>query len=257
VFRVGRFVYNKWLKTIAIVKDEAIAPHVPDTVKCSRDGLKEMLKAYKMVYIKPVVGMHGKGVMRVEQYGTSEGKRRFKFQNGKHIGRFDRYDDLYRALSEFMGRRTYLAQKGIHMLKFDDRDFDIRVMIQRNPEMKWEATAEIGRVAHPEKVVTNVHSGGALKPADWLLKPYMKAEQRRAFIAQLRELGLKVAHAMQKRFPGVRELGLDIAIDKNLKPWIIEVNTTPDPYIFRKLKNKRIFEKVFRYYKFNRRRKAR
>ncbi|UUZ90327.1 YheC/YheD family protein [Paenibacillus sp. P25] len=40
-----------------------------------------------------------------------------------------------------------------------------------------------------------------------------------------------------------------MAIDQKLYPWILEVNTWPDPWIFRKLKDKRIFRRIYRYSK--------
>jgi hypothetical protein len=57
---------------------------------------------------------------------------------------------------------------------------------------------------------------------------------------------------MQQRFPGVKEIGVDLAIDNQFKPWILEVNTLPDPYIFRRLNNKAVFGKIIRYARANR-----
>jgi hypothetical protein len=42
-------------------------------------------------------------------------------------------------------------------------------------------------------------------------------------------------------------VGADIGLDNHLLPWIIELNTNPDPYIFRHLPDKRIARKVLSY----------
>ncbi|RIE04883.1 YheC/YheD family protein [Cohnella faecalis] len=42
-------------------------------------------------------------------------------------------------------------------------------------------------------------------------------------------------------------VGADIGLDNHLRPWIIELNTNPDPYIFRHLADKRIARKVLSY----------
>ncbi|MGO4276757.1 YheC/YheD family protein, partial [Paenibacillus sp. TAF58] len=36
-----------------------------------------------------------------------------------------------------------------------------------------------------------------------------------------------------------------------LKPWVLEVNTAPDPFIFNQLKDKKMFFKVLRYARAN------
>ena len=52
-------------------------------------------------------------------------------------------------------------------------------------------------------------------------------------------------------YPGFKEIGVDIGIDKELKPWVLEVNTAPDPFIFNQLKDKKMFFKVLRYARAN------
>ncbi|WP_141692548.1 YheC/YheD family protein [Paenibacillus pectinilyticus] len=51
-------------------------------------------------------------------------------------------------------------------------------------------------------------------------------------------------------FPNFSSYGVDIGIDKEMKPWIIEVNTRPDKYIFNALSDKRMFRKIIRYERF-------
>jgi D-alanine-D-alanine ligase-like ATP-grasp enzyme len=63
----------------------------------------------------------------------------------------------------------------------------------------------------------------------------------------LRGLGVAVAAQLERKFPGIKEIGVDIAVDQQYKPWILEVNTKPDPYIFQKLQNKAVFRKIIRY----------
>jgi len=123
----------------------------------------------------------------------------------------------------------------------------LRVMVQMNPRSRWESTGIIGRVAHPRKIVTNYHAGGTPMPFSRLLSGYLNAGQRNDYENRLRKLGVSVAEALNQRYPRLKEIGLDVAIDESLRPWILEVNTFPDPYIFRKLPDRSVFRKIYSY----------
>ncbi|WJH37195.1 YheC/YheD family protein [Paenibacillus sp. CC-CFT747] len=79
--------------------------------------------------------------------------------------------------------------------------------------------------------------------------PYLSPSRKKEQIRELEELGVRVGRRMGSRFPGVKEVGLDVALDGKVRPWILEVNTRPDPYIFRTLKDKEIFRRIYRYAK--------
>jgi len=239
-----RFVQSKWKKTQVLATDPRVRPHIPETVRLTRDALSYMLSRYGMVYVKPENGTFGNGVMRVEK--TVRG---FRYQSGTAIRFFAGYDALYHDLVRATRNRSYLVQKGIHLLKYRGRRFDIRVMVQKSPGNRWETTGMVGRVAHPRKIVTNVHNGGTLKPVSSLMDPHMSKAERILFHQSLVVLGVRVAKRLEARFPGIKEIGLDIAVGRSKTPYILEVNTCPDPYIFKVLKDKSISRKVIRYAK--------
>ncbi|MFC4101523.1 YheC/YheD family protein [Paenibacillus xanthanilyticus] len=234
------YIGSKWKKTVVIEKEPRLAPFIPDTVRMNELSLRSMLDQYGMVYVKPVHGTYGNGVMRAERrrYG-------YAYQLGEKMSEHDSLKSLYASILKDTGGKKYLVQRGIHLLLHKGRKFDLRVMAQLSPQGQWETTGVIGRVAAEGKIVTNYHSGGELVPAERLLEPY--TDQVREKLAQLAELGVITGQTLQRRFPDVYKIGLDIAMESNLKPWILEVNTRPDPYIFRKHPNPKVFRKIRKY----------
>ncbi|MFC5406052.1 YheC/YheD family protein [Cohnella soli] len=237
---------SKWLKTKAVLHDPHVRKHVPETRRMTAQSLRLMLDRYAMVYIKPDAGSYGKGVMRVEKNG---GKYSYQTEEKKRI--FDSFSLLYRSILLHKRNRPYLVQKGIHLLKYKGRRFDIRVMVQRNFQKKWEMTGMIGRVAHPKRIVTNYHSGGKPMEIRTLLTPLTSGATRTRIINNIAATGYAAAIALSRKYPKLVAVGADIGLDTDFRPWIIELNTSPDPYIFRHLPNKNVVRKILRYTRSN------
>lgn len=238
-----RYIASKWSKTNVLLKNKNLRKYVPVTKRMTKSNLKDMLNKYNMVYIKPDRGSLGIGVMRLEKTGHTS----YRYRSGSLIRTFSSYDKFYSAIKKRTGKRFYLVQKGIHMLKYHGSPFDIRVMVQKNPREKWEVTGKVGRVAQRGKVVTNQHRGGKVYTLKTLLSHYFPSHKRKTFTARLDKLGLDVAKHLQKKYTGIKELGIDVALDQRKKPWILEVNTSPGIIIFRKLKDKRMYYKMVTY----------
>ncbi len=238
-------IRSKWRKTQLLLRHQGIRPIIPETRKYNKVSLTSMLEKYKMVYVKPDGGTFGKGVMKVEQ----DGSQPFAYQYGEKRWEFKNVEALYKSMSKQTGNQSYLIQKGIHLLRHQKRYFDIRVMVQRNAKGTWEATGIIGRLGHPRKIVTNYHSGGKPMALEELLKSHLSPSKQVELIKKLNSLGLTIAAQLQKTYPNFRQIGLDIGLDRSFTPWILEVNTKPDPYIFNQLKDKSMYRKVLRYWR--------
>ncbi|MGM0881482.1 MAG: YheC/YheD family protein [Bacillota bacterium] len=238
-------VSSKWAKTNVILESDNLRQHMPKTKLFSRSSIKSMLDEYGMVYVKPISGTAGNGVIRVER--TTVPFLGYRYQLEKSIRFYATFEKLYQKLVRQIKKRRYLVQKGIHLLRHQKRRFDIRVMVQKNLSNEWEVTGIIGRLAHPDKIVTNYHSGGTPMAIERLMTDHVSSSDLAVFKNKLRKLSISIALQLQTAYPNLKEIGVDIAIDTKLHPWILEVNTSPDPFIFRKLSDKSVFQKIYRY----------
>ncbi|AFH62865.1 YheC/YheD family protein [Paenibacillus caseinilyticus] len=237
-------VSSKWVKTQLLLQSPELCHYVPATYRFTRSRLLAMLEQYGMVYVKPDKGSLGIGVMRVEKRG-----RTFLYRSGVQSYSFTAFEDMFQSLQRRIGSRRYLIQKGISLLKYEGRPFDFRVMIQRNPSGTWESTGMVGRVAHPHKVVTNGSQGGTIYPAADLLRPNAGSKRAAGLLRKMDRLARWTAAQFSRTYPAMNELGLDIAVDRRWAPWILEVNTRPDPCPFTKLENKESIRKIVAYAK--------
>ncbi|HEY4432567.1 MAG TPA: YheC/YheD family protein [Paenibacillus sp.] len=262
-------VPSKWAKTKVILQNQSLALYVPDTRKYDLNVLKEMLALYTMVYIKPDRGSFGNGVMRAEQRTVtlSSSQRKTELNSppdneeiepqeaqilyilryGKTAEVFFTPEELHEALKKRIQNRTYLVQKGIHLLRHQDRPFDLRVLAQKSPSGAWETTGMLGRVAAPQKIITNYHGGGSIVSVNALLKDYMNPLKMASTLNQLKSLGVQIAGQLESSYPGIKEIGLDIAMDQHMDMWLLEVNTLPSIVIFKLFPDKSIYRRIHRY----------
>lgn len=241
---------SKWVKTKVLLKHGTIKGYIPKTKVMTKSSLLSMLYEYQMVYVKPVSGSFGQGVMRVEIISGSGSQAKYRYQSGTKVRTFRDYSSMYDSIRKTKFRITYLVQRGVELLKYQKRRFDIRVMVQKNAKGQWESTGIIGRLAHPKKIVTNYHNGGKPLPVSLLLKPHLNTDGKTtAFTNKLKMISNRISVAMNKKYPKMNMIGVDIGVGKDFKPWILEVNTNPDPFIFKQLKDKSTYRKVYRYAK--------
>ncbi|MEC0181415.1 YheC/YheD family protein [Paenibacillus peoriae] len=249
-------VASKWTKTNVILPNPTLAPYIPETRLYTFEHLNEMLSVYGTVYIKPDNGTYGKGVMRAERLTeplppTEEGiigeRIWYVLRYEVDTLTFDSLEELHKVVSTRIRKRPYLIQRGIDLLQHETRPFDLRVLTQMNLRNHWETTLIIGRIAAPDKVVTNHHSGGTVRFFNELVAPYLDVKEAVHLEQKLSKLGERVAWQLQKRYPRLKEIGLDVGLDQQIYPWILEVNTRPAIKVFSFLPNKSLYHKIFRY----------
>ncbi|MCM3633747.1 MULTISPECIES: YheC/YheD family protein [Paenibacillus] len=229
---------NKLIKTSILLGNEFIRAHIPSTSYMTRASLMRMVNKYGMVYVKPRNGSMGRGVIRIKKQGL-----RYSCHTGAKVKSYKSFDELYSAILKKTKGESYIVQKGIHSLRYHGKIYDFRVVVQRSPNGRFEVTGIAGRISKRGRVVSNGAGGGSVGSVDSLLTPY----QRNVALPRMKTLSLAVMHEVRKHWPSLNEIGLDIALDYNLKPWIIEYNTNPDHLMFVVLRDRQAVARIIHY----------
>lgn len=180
-----------------------------------------MLGRYRFVFIKPVKGGGGHGVIKVGRDAAG-----FYCTCLFQTYRCSRFEELVRVLSSIKLKRAYLIQQGIELATIEGRPIDYRVKTVKNGG-QWEFRSMVGRLARPGLVVTNLCKGGMLLQGTDGLRRSLRGISARAKRREMRELTLHCISVLEAQFPGLGELGFDYGIDRNGRIWILEVNTRP------------------------------
>ncbi|MCL6452534.1 MAG: YheC/YheD family protein [Alicyclobacillus sp.] len=228
--------------------DPKIRRLLPDTRRFSRSNLAEMLRRYGMVYVKPSGGSRGVGIMKVWRV-----ERQVYVKHTIRATRsFDQLDAAVAYVDRHRGGRPYIVQQGVDLARVGGRPFDIRVMMQRTrPGGPWRYSGMVAKLAGAGSVVTNValSHGTVLEVPVALRRAFGWNRERVAeTVAALEQLGHRAARRMDAYQP-YRELGLDVAVDRRGRLWLLEENTGPSHRLFRKLtSNLSMFRRIeFRY----------
>jgi len=224
--RIPRFntrIGSKWRLHKVFMKDPVLAPALPHTRLLTRASLDAMLRRYGEVYIKPASGGQGKGVSWARKvpggylYCKSAGGRTRR-------GRVTTVAALA-ARCAYRGR-AMLVQQAIPVLTYRRRVFDVRALVQRREDGEWALTGMVARLGAPSRKVTNIHAGGKALPLETVLEESGAGpDVIEGVRARVEELALAAANAVARSSQHVGELGVDVAVDKEYRCWLIEVNS--------------------------------
>lgn len=205
---------NKWRQYEILSQHENLIPHLPKTIRWQHtlDISKIMtLFSGQPVLIKPIHGTGGKGILAVEH---ADG----------HI--FNNLSDV-------------IIQEKLD-LKFGDRLYDTRVLVQKNTWGRWTVTGLGTRSAPNTSLVTNLSRGGTALRTEHFLQNIAHLPVTETLQA-IERLSLNVAETLDASFGPLVELGLDIAITRDAHLYLLEANTKPDRMILLKTGQKEAF----------------
>lgn len=232
---LNRPLRNKWTIYQILSRKSSFRKHLPETMLFQNSGdVFRLLRSYPSVYVKPINGTGGRGIVRVERLGGDHFLIQGRRQNRKIIPAQKMHKSRLGAfLLNWKGRGRFLAQQGIQIKLPDGRVHDYRMLVQKNGHGQWEVTGCAGRIGPPRSVTSNLHGGGKAAPMSVLLRHISDSEEKRSEIRKAAErLSLEVAAYLESNIGALCELALDLAIDRSGRVYLLEVNPKPAREVF-------------------------
>ncbi|GIQ68505.1 YheC/YheD family protein [Xylanibacillus composti] len=216
-----------------LMENDALRPHLPGTKRATRATLRQWMKHYDEIILKPDSSSIGKGIYKLKKSGSAWLFQPASAGNGRARRRIRFRKKLPPSLLKLIRSRPYVVQQCLPLAHYDDKPFDIRVSVQKDETGEWQVTGMAVKVAAKGKFVTNVAQGGAVYQLEHVLQalPHLNTNQVEQ---DLQAFSLSVAEQLDKHLPNLADIGLDVGITSQGFPVFIECNNRDLRYSFDK-----------------------
>jgi uncharacterized circularly permuted ATP-grasp superfamily protein len=238
----------KWKLHRFYAANPAIAKYLPPTTVFNPTSLSAYMEKYKTLYIKGNTQHTGVGIIKA--WKSPKGYK-YVHVRGK-VNTAPSIQDLHDQIRQIGPKRIFIIQKAVDLARINGRPYDIRVMMMRDGKRKWQYAGMIAKVFGQGSIISNVNRGrGYATTVDEALAESLKIGSKR--VAAIKKELIELSHhllAYSEKYPVYSfQSGIDLAVDKNGKIWIIEVNLhNPSHGLFNRLTDKTFFKRIKKLY---------
>lgn len=228
---MGKGLHGKWQMYRIVRRDERLSQYLPETHRVhSFSAVAAMLKKYGVVFLKPMFGSGGTGIIRVSR--TKSGYTvRGRGRTGRYRLSVHSLASLQVALSGVNSR--YLVQQGLKLNYLNGSTYDVRVIVQKNGQGEWQVSGKAARIGRKGSITSNLHTGGTARTVESIMHHYFP-DRADGIISEIHALVLDIANLMDQKAGPLCDLGLDLGVDVTGRVWLIEVNSKPGRKVFRR-----------------------
>ncbi|QHW30645.1 YheC/YheD family protein [Paenibacillus rhizovicinus] len=242
--------FNKWSLFKWLRQSQTTKPYIPATSRMlTISGLGKMMLRHKFLYLKPVSGKAGKGIMTIQLQPEKALPYRLKIQGNKGSTTYNcgSIGKLWARIKKESSGERYIAQQGIHLAAYNDRSFDLRALIQKNNRGQWDISGIGARLAGSMSITTHVPRGGSIEDPEKLLVGVFGQDEANKLLTKARTTALTLARQIE-RGSGRRlaEMSMDLGIDQSGQVWFFEANAKPMKFDEPDIR-KRSLERIFQY----------
>lgn len=230
--------FNKWTLFEWLSKGKETRGMIPATKKLGDSGdLEQLLQEHDCLYLKPVRGKAGKGIMKVAKTTASGAKTKahspvytlsIQDKTRSLVSRYTTVSKLWSEIRALTDGKDYLIQQAISLSKYKQRPFDLRVLVQKNGKGLWSIAGVGARVAGKLSITTHVPRGGSIDDPVKLLEASFGHAGSKRIISKVRRAAIQAARQIEKECAKpLGEMSMDLGVDSNGDIWFFEANSKP------------------------------
>jgi hypothetical protein len=225
--------FNKWSLFEWLNKSAHTRKYIPATEQLSSPfRLERLLRNHPVVYLKPIKGKAGKGIMRLERKIGKYNQPEYELcvqSNKEMVYRVHQsIDSLWKDVDERRGTKEYIMQQGITLTSYNSRAYDLRVLIQKNALGAWSVTGIGARVAGKFSITTHVPQGGSIEDPLKLLTHAFGQKEATSILKRTKRAAVVLAKQIEKSSGHqLGEMSMDLGVDTSGRIWFFEANSKP------------------------------
>jgi hypothetical protein len=225
----NRCFFDKQTLFQELGKRVEVAVFLPETVNLdSFARFKAFCSQHRFVYLKPILGKAGKGIMRLDYKGNRWHLQRLQDQIAI-LNEFPSLKSVWKYVKERIRNRGYILQQGIQLAEYRGRPFDIRVLVQKNGRGEWVVTGIGIRRAGSQCITTHVPRGGSIQPPRKVLTTLFK-EEANAISERIKRTALTIARVLNEQYDSLAEMSMDLGLTRDGQLWFFEANAKPEKF---------------------------
>lgn len=216
---------SKWEVHEVLLSEPSFRAYLPKTEYAQYECIYDFLHEKVSFFLKPIWGSLGKGIYYVE---FDHKLSKWIFTDGKKKQSFTSIRDACTYIERIAAKSPHIIQQKIALVTYDERPVDFRINLISSAPSEFDVTSIIARVSAKDKLVSNLSQGGELgKPLN-VLKSLFDSGTAKAIQSLMKELSIEMASLLSHELDGsYREFGIDMGVDLDGKPWLIECNIKP------------------------------
>lgn len=225
----NRQFFNKQSLFVMLSKNTEVSGFLPDTKKMdSLIRLKLFCANHPSVYLKPVLGRAGKGIMRLD-YKNNLWRLKRVYEQKSITRHFTSLDQVWRHMKQHTKNKQYIIQQGIRLARYKGRPFDVRVLVQKNGKGEWGLTGIGIRRAGANSITTHVPRGGSIQSAPKVLHALFQ-EEAQNIQRKITEAALTIARSLNEQIDSLAEMSMDLGLTPDGSLWFFEANAKPEKF---------------------------
>ncbi|EEG78873.1 YheC/YheD family endospore coat-associated protein [Dethiobacter alkaliphilus] len=213
--------------------------YLPETAKLTIDVFHRFLDRYDKIILKPADLSRGRGICVLQQDGDKLSivdslaeaiPIRIKLSREKAVDYISERGYL---------TKNYLVQPFLAFSKINGSPWDIRIIMQKNDNLRWQCNGIECRLAGANSYLTNISRGGRALTINQAIKlTYGPQTNVKLIKKQIISVATEFCTVMDDGDGHFAEFGLDFALDEQQNIWFIEANVRPTFNGFKRLEYK-------------------